>query len=139
MVTDQYFTRPGIVLVLSMITICMLFEKGKRCKLKESYILSKTEEKSSLQISELLRLFQDGLIIIDLYYNIQYKNETANKIIKAGTSSFIDELKKKKFQDGRLIFDAIHNIKIDSNKDSISLGIAENNEFLYEWTIKTIN
>ena len=92
-----------------------------------------------MQISELLRLFQDGLIIIDQNYSIQYKNETANNIIKAESHNFIDELKKMKFQDGRLIFDTIHNIEIDPNLNSISLGIAENNEFLYEWTIKTIN
>ena len=101
-----------------MICICTVVEKGKRGKLKESYMLSKIEEKKSLQISELLRLFHDGLIIIDQKYNIQYKNETANNIIKAESHNFIDELKKMKFQDGRLIFDTIHNIEIDSNLNS---------------------
>ena len=37
-----------------------------------------------------------------------------------------------KFQDGRLIFDSINNIKFDSNLNSLSLGIAEIHEFLYE-------
>ena len=104
--------------MISMICICTVVEKGKRGKLKESYMLSKIEEKKSLQISELLRLFHDGLIIIDQKYNIQYKNETANNIIKAESHNFIDELKKMKFQDGRLIFDTIHNIEIDSNLNS---------------------
>ena len=118
--------------MISMICTCALYEKGKRAKLKESYILSKIEEKKSSQISELLRLFQDGLIIIDQNYNIQYKNDTANRIIKTCCNSITDEFKNMKFQDGRLIFDAIHNIKFNTNNDSISLGVVENNEFLYE-------
>ena len=115
-----------------MIAICILFESGKRSKLKQSYILSKTEEKKNLQISELLRLFDDGLIIFDQNHNIQYKNEIVNKIINLESNSLIDELKKKKFQDGRLIFDSINIIKFDSNLNSISLGISEIHEFLYE-------
>ena len=128
-----------ILFSIGMVCICTLYEKGKRSQLKFAYHLSKTEEKKNLQISELLRLFQDGLIIINQSYNIQYKNETAHKLIKNGSDSFMDELKTKKFQDGRLIFECIHNIKFDSNQSSISLGIAELNDLLYEWTIKAVN
>ena len=60
-----------------------------------------------MQISELLRLFQDGLIIIDQNNIIQYKNETAQKIIKSGSYNLEDELKDMKLQDGRLIFECI--------------------------------
>ena len=117
---------------IAMIFICLLFEKGKREKLKKSYLLSKTEENNNTQISELLRLFQDGLIIIDQKFNLQYNNETANKLIKRDNNSFMDELQIIKFQDGKLIIDALHSIQFESNHVSISLGIAEINNLLYE-------
>ena len=122
----------AVLLTIGMICVFIVFEKGKRTKLKYSYFLSKIEEKNNMQISELLRLFQDGLIIIDNNYNIQYKNETANKLIETNPDNFIDELKKMKFQDGRLIFESIHNVRFDLNQVSISLGVAERNEVLYE-------
>ena len=115
-----------------MICLCTIYEKGKRRKVKTTYLLLEAEEKKNLQISELLRLFQDGLIIIDQNYNIQYKNETAQKIIDTKSNSIIDELKKIKFQDGTSICECIHNISNDSNHRSISLGIAEINDLLHE-------
>ena len=87
----------AILITVSMTSICALFEKGKRFKLRESYFLLKKEEKSNLQISELLRLFQDGLIIVGKNYKIQYKNEKANKFIRFDSDNCLNDLKKIKF------------------------------------------
>ena len=127
-------------IILSGEIICMwiMFEQGKRTRLKHYHNLSKQEEQNALQISEILRLFQDGLIILNQNFIIQYKNETANTLINTEPDNFINELKTIKFQDQRLVFESIKNIKFEAKQVSISLGIAERNNLLYEWTAKMI-
>ena len=130
---NQRFNRVmAVLLIVSMTSICMLFEKAKRLKLRESYFLSKKEEKSNLQISELLRLFQDRLIIIDKNYKIQYKNEKASKFIKIDSDNCLNDLKIIKFLDGRCVFEVIQNLESIKNQNHISLGITEINQLLYE-------
>ena len=126
------------ILIVALIFICTLYEEGKRSQLQRNYYLTKTVEKSNLQISELLRLFQDGLIIIDEKFEVQYKNEKANILIKNESDVFEDQLRLVKFQDGRLLFDVFHKIEITSNQSSPSLGITKINSSLYEWTISII-
>ena len=129
----------AVLLIISMTSICALFEKGKRLRLRESYLLSKKEEKSNLQISELLRLFQDELIIIDKNYEIQYKNEKANKCIRFDSDNCLNDLKIIKFLDGRCAFEVIQSLESIKNQNHISLGITEINQLLYEWTYNLIN
>ena len=91
-----------------------------------------------MQISELLRLFQEGLIIIDEKFEVQYKNEKADALVKNESNNFEDQLRLIKFSDEKLLFDAFHKISFTSNQSSESLGITKINESLYEWTISTI-
>ena len=126
------------ILIVALICIFTLYEEGKRSQLQRSYYLTKTIEKNSLQISELLRLFQEGLIIIDEKFEVQYKNEKADALVKNESNNFEDQLRLIKFSDEKLLFDAFHKISFTSNQSSESLGITKINESLYEWTISTI-
>ena len=127
-----------VTLSPTIIFIWTLYEKEKRARLRHYYYLKTKKEKYALQISDLLRLFRDGLIILNPKFNIQYTNDKANKLIMNGPDKFIDRLKIMKFQDEKSIFESLCSIKFESKEMSISLGITELNHLLYEWTVNHI-
>ena len=126
------------ILIVALIFICTLYEEGKRFQLQRKFYLAKTVEKNNLQRSELLRLFQDGLIIIDVKFEVQYKNEKADTLVKNGSNNFENQLRLIKFKDERLLCDFFNDISFNSNQSSESLGITKINGSLYEWTISII-
>ena len=135
------FVDPAAVgMCIKIFSLWVLFESNKRVHLKENFDVKESIKKKNAQMTELLRSFSEGLLIVDKQFNIKYRNEMISSILKPDTDNYYSELKEIKTKNSDVcIADQINHIKWDNRKIQISLGITECNEILYEWTVKLID
>jgi CheY-like chemotaxis protein/nitrogen-specific signal transduction histidine kinase len=117
-----------------ILLIWYLFEKDKRLFLKNTEKAKKKESKALQELSTLLQIFPQGLLILDKDMKLQYKNDFIDFIIKE--KDILDFLSETKVEDSTLI----NKIKTSSTESlcSSSLGISVCEEAKFEWCLKLI-
>ena len=77
-------------------------------------------------------------MITNKNFEIEYINETLEKMLDTNSIEIFLQLKNMKMQDGKLLFDTIKVLNFPAGSISIYLGITEIKEFLYNWSVKLI-
>ena len=130
----------AVGICIKIFSLWALFESNKRVYLKENFDVKEALRKKNIQMTELLRSFSEGLLIVDKQFNIKYRNEMISTILKNDTENYYSELKEIKTQNTDVcIADQIIQIRWDNLRIPVSLGITNSNEILYEWTVKLID
>ena len=143
----DYFTgqltylKPNVVVMfLAAFSLWIMFEITTRSYLKETFLAKEAVKKTNTQIVELLRLFSDGLLIIDRQFKVKYTNDTMNTILPMQTNDYSSKLREIIINDSeQCIAFELKRLKWENNNASISIGVASINDSLYEWTAKIVN
>ena len=116
-----------------ILLIWYLFERDKRQFLKTTHKAQNKEAKTVQELSTLIQIFPQGLIILDKDFRVQFKNDLIDFIIKDQDAlMFLNECM---VDDGTVLS------KIKSSSGSIcssSLGISIIGDVKYEWCLKLI-
>ncbi|OMJ77847.1 hypothetical protein SteCoe_22481 [Stentor coeruleus] len=124
---------------LIVVTLWCVFESDKRKKLKDTYIFKLKAKSAHKQLSDLLRVFPDGLIIMSKKNELKFINETLCKILESDCSSILPRLKKIFTQGSSIdILTLIENLDQTKTTRALSLGITNISQSLYEWSANTI-
>lgn len=125
----------SVMVCIVILSVWIIFEKDKRSYLLSAYKAKKNKSKTLAELSNLLQIFPQGLLIIDHELNIQYKNELIKGII--GQADPINFLSTNFNQGSKIsILDQIQENNLIQK--SVSLGISTINGLRYEWSVKTI-
>ena len=124
-----------IMVSLVILAVWIIFEKDKRLNLLSAYKAKKIENKTLSELSDLLQMFPQGVIIIDQDFKVQYKNDLTSGIIKQ--QDLIHFLNSNYTQGSKSSL--LTQIK-DSHMEnaSSSLGICTIKNLQYEWSVKSI-
>lgn len=124
---------------LIVVTLWYVFEADKRKKLKDTYIFKLKAKSAHKQLSDLLRVFPDGLIIISKKNELKFINETLCKILEADCHNILPRLKNIFAQGSSIdILSLIENLDQAKPTRALSLGITNISQALYEWSANTI-
>ena len=127
----------GMFAVIYALWIMLLF--NKRSYIKEHCLNKHSLKKMNAQVTNLLRLFSDGLVIIDLKLDVKYTNETFNKILNSTLEGASEKIKDIKIMDSDShIIEKLKEVKLDIDNSSISMGITSISDKLYEWNAKLV-
>ena len=130
----------AILMCLTDFSLWMMFETTHRFHIKESYLNEKAIKKTNTQIAELLRLFCDGLIIMDREFIAMYTNETINRILKVSDKDYSSKLQEIEIKDSQVsIAKRLKEIEWKNSDTSISIGITCMDKSLYEWNVKIVD
>ena len=139
---DQYIIPKPTTIVISMIIfiIWITFEINHRTHLKENFLAKETIKKSNMQITEFLRLFNDGLLIMSKAFTLQYANDKIEAILKPENQDYTSKLKAILIKDTECsIYDKLKKIPWKYHCETISIGVSIMDNSWYEWTVKISN
>ena len=130
----------SIAMSVVILWIWISFEVDKRTWIKENFFAKESIKKSNQHITEFLRLFSDGLLIMGKNFSIKYTNDTIYNILKPTNKDYIAKLHALTITDSdTTIYEKLLKIKWDSNSIDTSIGVTRIEDSLYEWTIKISN
>ena len=116
-----------------------MFELKKRNFLFQAETAKEAEKKTHNQILELLRLFPDGVLILNKDFKIKYKNEAIEKIINLYSFNTERALREIKFsEDNILLTQKLQSLDFE-DKRSFSLGMTKVDNLIFEWNSKIID
>lgn len=121
-------------------TMWIMFEDNKRKYLLEKFNAKKVIINSNTQITELLRLFNDGLLITNKDFEMKYTNETLIQILQVDALSLMEKIKSLCLKDSNSkLVDKLKALRSEDNGTSISIGLTNLENRVYEWTAKFIS
>ena len=140
LVTSQQSLHPvSISMFIVIYALWIMLLMNKRSYIKEHCLNKASLKKINAQVTELLRLFSDGLVIMDQNYNVKYTNDTFNMILKAKLEDSIEKIKNIKIKDSTVnIIEKLKEVSLDIDNSSISMGITSICDRLYEWNAKIV-
>ena len=120
-------------------TLWVVFEKSRKRDLSENYAAKETVKKKHNQIIEILRLFSDGLLIIDKDINIKYNNEKILGILAANSENIHEKLRSVQSYNNTNLLDEIKKMPWENNNDLVLLGMTISEKVQNEWNIKFVD
>ena len=130
----------AICMAIVIFGLWILFEINKRNYIKENYLTKEGIKMSNSRITEFLRMFSDGLLIMGKEFDVQYSNDTIATILKPENKDYLSKLKAAMIRDGECsIFEKLSQIPWEINNNETSIGISSIDCYLYEWTVKISN
>ena len=131
-------TAIGMCIVIFGLWI--LFEINKRNYIKENFLAKEEIKKSNNRVTEFLRLFSDGLLIMSRGFDVKYSNDTIDAILKPEDKDYISKLKAIIMNDGDCsIFEKLSRVEWKITNSAASIGVSNIDCYLYEWTLKISN
>ncbi|OMJ83817.1 hypothetical protein SteCoe_15169 [Stentor coeruleus] len=137
----EFENKNSINLIGSLFVIALwyVFEADKRKKIKDTYNFKLKARSAHKQLSDLLRVFPDGLIIVNKQNELKFINETLCKILEADCHSIMLRLKTIFTQGSSIdILSLIESLDQTKPARALSLGITDISHVLYEWSANTI-
>lgn len=138
LIVSKNFTSP-IGIQVFIVTLWVTFESQNRAWLGKLFYSRDNEKEVRHQFSEILRVFPDGLLIINSNFDVKFINESTKNIFRKSGSGLMNELLEIKIVDSEVnIVELIKNIGFQTNTVIKSLGITNINNLIYEWTITQV-
>ncbi|OMJ83824.1 hypothetical protein SteCoe_15183 [Stentor coeruleus] len=135
---SKNFTSP-LGFQIFVVVLWVTFESQKRTWLIKLFSSRQNEKEALHQFSEILRVFPDGLMIINQSFDIKFINETASRVLGDNKESLNKALGEAKLVDcDTSILELVKTNGFLSNAVIKSLGITNVGTLLYEWTITQV-
>lgn len=126
----------SLMISLVILGIWSLFEKDKRSNLLETFLAKKAERKTLKELSNLIQIFPQGLLILTKDFNVHYQNDIISILLKGEkVSEFLNRniLENK----SKSLLQKIKEITLDS-VSNVSLGLSDIDNSIYEWSLKLV-
>ena len=120
-------------------SLWVMFEKSRKMYLRENYLTKEAIKKSSNQINEILRLFSDGLLIIDKEFKIKYNNEKILGILQTTPQNINEKLATVQTSNSINLHDVIMKMPWQNNNVLAFVGVTCIGGLRYEWTAKFVD
>ncbi|OMJ74232.1 hypothetical protein SteCoe_26893 [Stentor coeruleus] len=138
LIVSKNFTSP-IGIQVFIVILWVTFESQNKAWLGKLFYSRDNEKEIRHQFSEILRVFPDGLLIVNCNFDVKFMNESTKHIFGKSNSGLMNELLEIKLVDSEVsIVEMIKNNGFQINTVIKSLGITNINNLIYEWTITQV-
>lgn len=138
LLVSKNFTSP-LGIQIFVVVLWVTFESQKRTWLGKLFSSRQNEKEVLHQFSDILRVFPDGLMIVNKNFEVKFMNETFSRVLGDNKDSLCKALGEAKLVDSDTsILELVKTNGFLSNIVIKSLGITNIGALIYEWTITQV-